>query len=188
MCHLSGFTSIEVLAPLRSERRAVGSLHPVQSLPDPMSGSWALEGSHAALTGDPETVVVLRLLAETIGMSAFDLEDRMKPLHHAAAAAAANFVTASLVLATRLGTRAGVPPDTYRALTDTTVVHAWRLGAVESLTGPIARGDVGTVAGQLEAIEVDAPELAAAYAAMVRATAALTPYADLFDSLVRERS
>ncbi len=188
VCHLSGFTTVEALSPLRSADLGIGSFHPVQSLPDPDPGSSSLAGSFAALTGDPSTLEVLRGLAASIGMTPLDLEDSLKPLHHAAAAAASNFVNASLVLASKLGSLAGVPPEAYRALTNTSVANGYELGAMDALTGPIARGDVGTVAGQLDAVEAASPALAPVYASMVDATARLTRHYEVFDRLLRSRS
>jgi predicted short-subunit dehydrogenase-like oxidoreductase (DUF2520 family) len=182
-CHLSGFTSADVLAPLRSPRTVIGALHPVQSLPDPELGSAALAGSHAAVSGDLEACDVLESFATSLGMLPFRLDDALRPLHHAAASAASNFVAAALALSQALAERAGVPGAAYQRLTETTIANVAEHG-LDALTGPIARGDVGTVRGQLAAIARDAPELSASYVAMVRATAGLTDHEALIESIL----
>ncbi len=51
----------------------------------------------------------------------------------------------------------------------------------QALTGPVARGDAGTVAAHLEALSRAAPEARAAYVAMARVTADRALAAGLLD-------
>lgn len=183
VAHLSGFTSNAVLAPLRSSSTAIGSLHPVQSLTDPVQGASALEGSFAAISGDERAVGTLTQFAETLGMQPFEIDDAMRALHHAAASAASNFVAAALVVSRGLAERAGVPPEAYAHLTAQTISNVATRG-LGGMTGPIARGDLGTVRGQLDAVMAGAPELVRSFAAFVRATAALTPNREAIESVV----
>ena len=63
-----------------------------------------------------------------------------------------------------------MPFDAVRPLVDQIVANAFELGPGASLTGPIARGDADTIDAQIDAVRVAAPELAAAFEAMVTAT------------------
>jgi len=183
VCHLSGFTSSEALGPLRSGGRSVGALHPVQSLPDPEQGAAALRGSFAAVSGDQPAKELLNEFARSLGMVPFEIEDAMRAIHHAAAVAASNFVAAALVVSRRLAEKAGVPVEAYEGLTSRTIANV-AAGGIDALTGPIARGDMGTVRGQLAAIAREAPDLLAPYVALVKATASLTTHRESIESAV----
>ena len=101
----------------------------------------------------------------------FPLADAHRDLYHAAAAAASNYLIAALTLAEELFQRAGVPFEAARPLVDAVTDNAFRLGPLRALTGPIARGDVGTVRGHLEAVAHFAPEMEDDFRAFGRATA-----------------
>lgn len=148
--HVSGFLPVTVLSPLAAET-AIGGFHPLQTLPDPMRGSEALAGSYAGIGGDPLAVDVLTHLAASLEMIPFELEDSSRPAYHAAAAAASNFVVASLAVAADLLESAGIEPEVVRPLTERVVGNVFEGGAGAALTGPIARGDTDTVIGHLTA-------------------------------------
>jgi len=172
--HVSGSASVDVLAPLAHIGLSTGSFHPLQSLPNPDTGFRRLAGAWAGITAaDPDLHAVLVDLAGSIGMVAFDLSDAARPLYHAGASAAANYVVGSLMLAERLFTAAGVPWEAAIPLIEAVVKNALELDPDQALTGPIARGDVATVEQQRAAIRASAPELEADFADIGRAVARL---------------
>lgn len=169
VCHLSGFTSVDALSPFGSR---IGSLHPLQSLPDPERGARALVGAWAAITAFEEEVAeLLAGFARSLGMRPFPLEDEAKAAYHAGAASASNFVVTVLGVAADLLAAAGVPLRAARPLTESAVADVYDRGFAAALTGPIARGDVGTVRGQLAAARAVSEGLGREYALLVRATA-----------------
>ncbi len=169
--HLSGFTPLTALSALEERGLQVGSFHPLQSLPTPEDGARALAGSWAAVTASPTLRLHLYDLATSLGMHAFDLADPAKPSYHAAASAASNFVVTALAVAADLFSAAQVPLAAARPLTDQVVANAFGLGPGAALTGPIARGDWETVAGQLAAASAVAPDLGECFLALAAATA-----------------
>ena len=145
--HLSGFTSVTALG---DGLGATGSFHPLQTLPAPEAGARALAGSHVAVTTRSERLRNLLFeLATDLGMKAFELSDERKPAYHAAAAAAANHVVEALAVAEDLFRAASVDPVVAQPLTRRVVDNVFEMGALASLTGPVARGDIGTVRGHL---------------------------------------
>jgi predicted short-subunit dehydrogenase-like oxidoreductase (DUF2520 family) len=150
----------------------VGSFHPLQTLPTPDVGAARLEGAWVAVTCDDAALAShLFGLASSIGAHPFALADEAKPLYHAAAAAAANAPLAALEMARRLFEEAGVPFAAAAPLVDAVVDNAFSMGPKAALTGPIARGDVTTVAAQRAAVAAAAPDLAEDFAAFGRAVA-----------------
>lgn len=158
VAHLSGFTPVLALHEIQERGVAVGGFHPLQSLPDPETGSRALRGAFVGIGGDQLGVDILTHLASSLGMEPFRLDDSSRPAYHAAAAAAANFVVAALAVSADLYDSAGVDPRVSRPLVERAVANVFEKGPAASLTGPIARGDIETVIGHLEAAhEVSEP-------------------------------
>ncbi len=168
--HLSGLTSVAALAPIGD--LPLGSFHPLQTLPTPEAGAARLAGAWIAVTTD-DNLLGDRLftLAASMGAHPFEVADEAKPLYHAGAAAAANFPLAALSMSRRLFEAAGVPFEAAAPLIRAVVDNALAMGPEAALTGPVARGDVGTVAAQLAAVRAAVPELATDFAALVMAVA-----------------
>jgi predicted short-subunit dehydrogenase-like oxidoreductase (DUF2520 family) len=169
--HASGFTPISTLRPLLSDGVAIGGLHPLQTLPDPVRGAQALSGSYAAIDGDPLAVDALSHFAGSIGLIPFRLEDGSRPAYHAAAAASSNFVTTALALAADLFDSAAVDAAVARPLVEQVVANVFEGGPGSALTGPIARGDIETVIGHLTAARDVSPEVGRQFSLMAEATA-----------------
>jgi predicted short-subunit dehydrogenase-like oxidoreductase (DUF2520 family) len=169
--HMSGFKSIEALAPFGRLGIATGSFHPLQSLSDPETGARSLAGAWAGLTATEPLFGTLTELAVSLEMIPFRLRDADKPLYHAAAAAASNYVIAALDLAGALVASASVPFEALVPLVRTAVDNAFSLGPKAALTGPIARGDWDTVRGQFEALASALPDRTKQFRLMAEATA-----------------
>ena len=169
--HLSGATPVDALSPLALQGLAIGSFHPLQTMPTADQGARSIAGSWMAVTADEPLRSELRSFAISLGGIPFDLRDEDRTTYHAAATAAANFPTAALAVAQRLLESTGVPFEAMRPLVDRIAANAFELGPSASLTGPIARGDVETIDAQIGAVRVAAPDLAPAFEAMVSATA-----------------
>ncbi len=136
--HLAGSLGPGVLAP--HPRRA--AVHPLMALPDPDTGERRLtSGGWFAVAGDP----VARRIVDDLGGRAFEIADPDRSLYHAAAVVASNHLVALLGQAERLGRRAGVPFEALVALARGALDDVADLGPARALTGPAARGDLGTL-------------------------------------------
>lgn len=168
--HLSGLKSATALAAIAGP--PVGSFHPLQTLPTPEAGAGRLAGAWIAVTSDDDLLSDrLFSFAASLGAKPFELDDSVKPLYHAAAAAAANFTLAALSMSRQLFEAAGVDFAAAEPLVRGVIDNALAMGPEQALTGPAARGDIGTVRAQLAAVRAFSPELAVDFAAMVEATA-----------------
>lgn len=155
--HLSGALSTEVLAPLHGCGYAIGSFHPLQALAHSVTGAARLPGSWVAVTGAPGAVGVARRIAAALGSPVLAVPESRRPLYHAAAVMASNFLPPMLDAASRLLERAGVPyEDALPALLPLvrgTLENIAERGVEGAVTGPIARGDTETVGLHLRALE-----------------------------------
>jgi predicted short-subunit dehydrogenase-like oxidoreductase (DUF2520 family) len=161
--HCSGATGLDVLAP----HEAFG-LHPLTTV---THAGAAFAGAGAAIGATtPRAEATARALAERLGMRPFAVADEDRPAYHAAAAIAANFLTTLEAAAERLAATAGVPREALVPLVRAAVDNWAALGGRDALTGPIARGDEGTVARQRAAIAERTPDLLALFDALADAT------------------
>jgi predicted short-subunit dehydrogenase-like oxidoreductase (DUF2520 family) len=165
--HCSGATGLDALAG----HPEAFSLHPLMTV----TGDGAsFAGAGAAIAGStPHALSVARELAEALGMGPFEVADADRAAYHAAASIASNFLVTLEAAAERVAESAGVPRDALVPLVRATVENWARLGAANALTGPVARGDVETVARQRAAVAERAPELVPVFDALTDATAAL---------------
>lgn len=169
--HLSGASGLDVFDALRDARPDVrlGSLHPLQSLTGGPADVDRLTGSWFAVAGPPEVAD----LARDCGGHPFTVTDRA--LYHAAACVASNHLVALLGQVERLAGAAGVPAEAFWPLVAGSFANVQAVGACSALTGPVARGDVATVARHLQALPVDELD---AYRALARAALRLTGRVD----------
>jgi predicted short-subunit dehydrogenase-like oxidoreductase (DUF2520 family) len=164
--HLSGATRLDALAPARSAGAGILSVHPLQSCPSVEAALARLPGARFAVTAEDEDGFELgEELARGAGGDPFRLADDAKPLYHAAAVFASNYLVTLTALAAELEQRAGVPDGlgALLPLQRATLENVDALGPGDALTGPAVRGDAGTVEANLEALAKQAPKAVAAY-------------------------
>jgi len=160
IAHVSGATSLAALDP--HARRF--SVHPLQTL-STQRGPEQLDGAFAAVTADTDEATGAGFwLAETLGLRPFPLADADKPLYHAGAAMASNFLVTLYRAAARLLEETNAPPEALVPLMTRTIENGF------ALTGPIARGDWSTVDAHLRALEERAPDLVPLYRELAEST------------------
>lgn len=142
--HLAGSLGLDVLAP----HPRAASLHPLVALPDPERGAERLRGAWFATAGDPAVGEVV----EALGGRAVAVADTDRVAYHAAAAMAANHLVALLGQVERVAAGIGVPLAAYLELARGALDDVAAVGPAAALTGPVSRGDWGTVTRHLEAL------------------------------------
>jgi predicted short-subunit dehydrogenase-like oxidoreductase (DUF2520 family) len=160
--HVSGATPLSALDP--HERRF--SLHPLQTFTR-SRGAEQLDGAWAAVTAETDEAREQALeLARTLGLEPFELGDADKPLYHAGAVVASNYLVTLHGAAAGLLAAAGAPPEALEPLMRRTIENGF------ALTGPIERGDWVTVEAHREAIRAARPDLEPLYDVLAEATVA----------------
>ena len=162
IAHVSGATPLAALDPHR-RRFAV---HPLQTFTR-RRGPEQLDGAFAAVTAETEEARRHGYeLARTLGLRPFDLDDDKRPLYHAGAAIASNYLVTLHRAAAELFRAVGAPPEGLVPLMQRTIENEFEL------TGPIERGDWETVEAHRRAIRRVRPELEPLYDVLAEATAA----------------
>ncbi len=152
--HTSGSRSTDALAPLAARGHAVGSVHPLAAIADPVDGADRLAGVSWGVEGDGAALDLAERIVAACGGRALRIAPGGKPAYHAAAEFASNYAVALLSVAEGLMEQAGVHARDARpalsSLAAGAVENVAARGPVAALTGPILRGDVETVALHLE--------------------------------------
>jgi len=170
MVHTSGFLGAEILQPALAAGSQVGSFHPLVSFTaDVERSAAAVRGATIALEGDDRLVGLLADLADALGAVPVRLPAGAKPAYHAAAMLASGGLVALLDAVATLGSVAGLDEQgsltVYGRLVEQTLGNARSSGINAALTGPITRGDAGTVAAHLTILRRFAPEVEELYIA-----------------------
>jgi predicted short-subunit dehydrogenase-like oxidoreductase (DUF2520 family) len=171
VAHVSGASGLDVLAPLVAAGARRLAIHPLQTVPDVEGALERIPGSAVAVTADDEEGARLgERLALDVGGRPFRLDDERRPLYHAAAVFASNYIVTAAAVAEELFREAGVPDpvSALLPLARTSLDNVARLGPAEALTGPAVRGDAGTVERNLEALRAVAPHAVAGYIELCR--------------------
>jgi predicted short-subunit dehydrogenase-like oxidoreductase (DUF2520 family) len=161
MAHVSGATPLAALEP---HTRRFG-LHPLQTFTR-SRGPEQLDGAFAAVTSETGDARERGFwLARTVGLQPFELDDSARPLYHAGAAIASNYLVTLHRVAADLFRAAGAPPEGLVPLMRRTIDNGFEL------TGPIERGDWETVEAHRRAIRNVRPDLEPLYDVLAEATA-----------------
>ncbi len=153
--HLSGVAGLTSLLPLRENGASTGSLHPLAVLSRGLPPPGLLHGAGFAVDGQPRARNFARRLARDLGGHPFNIDARRRPLYHLAASLVANDVLAVFHLGHKALRKAGLADkEAHQALVHLlqgTAAALGRTSAAEALTGPVSRGDAGTLARHLSA-------------------------------------
>ena len=176
--HVAGQFDAEILAPLRAAGCRIGSMHPLRAFVDPerstadppdsvnLSADFSADspsGIWFGIDGDPEARELAEALVARWGGSSANVTGDQRAIYHLAATLAAGGVTTLLAVVEELLEVANLPPsllDAYLGLTRGALSPIERSGGVAGkITGPAARGDLGTLRGQRAVLAATAPHL-----------------------------
>jgi predicted short-subunit dehydrogenase-like oxidoreductase (DUF2520 family) len=179
VAHTSGATSVRVLDPCAAAGATTLVFHPLQTFADPALGRSRFAGSAVAITPstdgqDSLAAVVGFALAQVMDSRPFLLPDEKRSLYHAAATIACNYFVTLEHQAHKAFVLSGLPAEEalslFIPLVRATLENIETQGTAKALTGPLSRGDVGTVRSHLAALAEDAPGLLPLYKALGLAT------------------
>ena len=177
LVHTSGALPASVLEPAMAAGTSAGSFHPLVAFADHDRALEDLNGSTVAIEGDELLLPLLADLAESIGAKPVTLPDGGKTAYHAAAMMAAGGLVGLLDAIATVAQGAGLDEPTalavYIPLARQALANAERLGIDAALTGPLLRGDVGTLRGHLETLRGHAPDALPLYVTVARREVAI---------------
>ena len=165
--HCSGAGSLDILEVALKTGAQVGAIHPLQSFANVEQAIKNIPGSTFAIEGDGPIVDLLTEIAKALDGKAIVLGAGNKVLYHAAAVMACNYFVTLMKLSTDIWQGFGVDSNeaiqALSPLVQGTINNLINVGLPNSLTGPIARGDVGTIQKHIDAFKGKMPELLKMY-------------------------
>lgn len=172
--HCSGANSTDILEPARKLGAAVGTFHPLQAFASVKQAIDVLPGSTFAIEADGSLLVTLKEMAKAYEGHPIELKPGDKVIYHASGVLVSNFMVTGVKLATDLWQTFGISPaEAVRALMPGlrgVLSNIENVGIPQCLTGPIARGDAGTIEKHLKALEKVAPAMLPTYRELSRQT------------------
>lgn len=172
--HCSGADSTETLEPARKLGARVGAFHPLQTFASVKQAIDNLPGSTFAIEAEEPLLATLKDMATALGGSSIELRAGDKVIYHAAAVITSNYLVTLVKLATDLWQTFGIPRDeatkALMPLLQGTLNNIDNVGIPGCLTGPIARGDTGTVKKHIKALEKASPDVLSTYRELGRKT------------------
>ncbi|MEV6108960.1 DUF2520 domain-containing protein [Streptomyces sp. NPDC051940] len=172
LAHTSGRYGAAVLDPATRRGALPLALHPAMTFTGTAVDVQRLAGCSFGVTAPQELRMAAEALVVEMGGEPEWIEEEARPLYHAALAIGANHLVTLVAQSQELLAKAGVqaPERMLGPLLGAALDNALRSGDA-ALTGPVARGDAGTVRAHIEQLRAHAPTAVPAYVAMARATA-----------------
>lgn len=157
-CHEQIMVQFSGLHPADILPTAKGlSIHPLLPFADRETAAQHLSGCPCALEGTESLLPLGEDLINSLGGIAFRIQSEQKALYHTAASIASNFLVSLLDEATGLLRQCGITENKelplLLPLVHSTIANLDKYGTEQGLTGPIVRGDLGTVAAHLTALQ-----------------------------------
>lgn len=172
LVHTSGRYGTDVLEPMLRAGGLPLALHPVMTFTGTPVDVQRLAGCSFGVTAPEELRLAAQALVIEMGGEPEWIAEEARALYHAALALGANHLVTLVAQAMELLRSAGVeaPDRMLGPLLGAALDNALRSGDA-ALTGPVARGDAGTVAAHIRELRAHAPHAVAGYLAMARTTA-----------------
>jgi predicted short-subunit dehydrogenase-like oxidoreductase (DUF2520 family) len=171
--HTSGRHGLAVLRAAEERGARVAAMHPAMTFTGTAVDLDRLAGCVFGLTAATAERADVEELVHALGGTPMWVPEEMRTLYHAGLAHGANHLVTLVTEAMEILAAAGAhdPAGTLRPLLTAALDNALEHGDA-ALTGPIVRGDLGTVEGHVRDIEANAPQTLPSYLAMARATLA----------------
>ena len=172
--HCSGADSTAILEPANKAGALTAAFHPLQTFAGAKEAMENIPGSTFSLEAQEPLLSHLKQMAADLGGSWITLKATDKAAYHAAAVFASNYLVTLVKMSTDLWKTFDIPTgQAVKALLPLlkgTIHNIETIGLPDCLTGPIARGDAGTVTKHLDTIKEKAPELLSTYKELGRQT------------------
>lgn len=165
--HTSGAHSSTILFSARNMGADVLSFHPLQTFPELEAGLRSLPGTFFAVEGDEKALPLAEELVDAMEGKMLTIPTEMKPLYHAAACVACNYLVSLMDVSLRMYRVMDISPEkAFEALSPlifSTMGNIKALGPEKALTGPVSRGDSSTISSHIDIMRKLTPELLPLY-------------------------
>lgn len=162
IAHMSGSYSSDILKELKALGCSIYSVHPLQSFADIDSSIDKLSNTVFTIEGCEDKISILESVLKILENKYFKINTDNKELYHIGACIVSNYLVTLIDLGLSFFKEIGIDEsDGVSALSpliDGTIENIKLFGIKDSLTGPIARGDINTIKSHLESIQTNTPD------------------------------
>ncbi len=153
--HTSGALDSEILSNLKKQGAVCASFHPLQTF-SRSNKRTSLKDIWCAVEGDRKAIRAAQVLGKALKAHIFTISKKEKPLYHASAVFASNYLTTVLSIVEELSDHVRIPKKNiwkiYSPLILQTVHNTFNSSPAAALTGPIVRGDTETIKKHIKAL------------------------------------
>ncbi|MFA5323109.1 MAG: DUF2520 domain-containing protein, partial [Smithella sp.] len=175
--HMSGAGGLDLLDSAKKAGASVASIHPLQSFSSIDQAIQNIPGSYFGVTADKKALTTAKNIIRHLEGIPIIIAPDQKPLYHAAACFASNYMVSLLNVVESIyqsiGIREKDARKAYLPLVYGSLKNIEKSGSVSSLTGPIARGDSGTIKKHLTAINKNLRQYSSLYSSLGLITVAV---------------
>ena len=168
--HMSGAGGLDLLESAKKAGAAVASIHPLQSFSSIDQAIKNIPGSYFGITADKKAQQSARNIVRDLGGIPLLISSDQKPLYHAAACFASNYLVSLMNTVESIYQAIGLnekdAKTAYLPLVYGSLTNIDNSGSITSLTGPIARGDFGTIKKHISAINKNLPQYSSLYSSL----------------------
>jgi predicted short-subunit dehydrogenase-like oxidoreductase (DUF2520 family) len=168
--HMSGAGSLDLLESAKKAGAIVASIHPLQSFSSIDQAIQNIPGSYFGITADKKAQLPAKKIVRDLGGIPFLISSDQKPLYHAAACFASNYLVSLMNTVESIYQAIGMnekdAKKAYLPLVYGSLKNIDNSGSITSLTGPIARGDFGTIKKHITAINKNLPQYSSLYSSL----------------------
>lgn len=177
VAHSSGALASDVLSDLLPITELIASMHPVQTLSGSEHDWKRLFGIYFSLEGNPIALQRLQQLLQKLNGQVFTIDKKDKGLYHLGCVFASNYLVAVFAAATRIFQEIGFQEKKAIKILEPLMMasanNVRQMGTAHAATGPITRGDIGTVTHHIEELQRNLPDLLPSYLALGKQLAEL---------------
>lgn len=156
--HTSGSLTSEALKVIAESGGSVGSMHPLVSIANPLTGKDSFREAYFCVEGDEAATNAASEMASALGGIPFSIETKMKSLYHAAAVTSCGHFVALIDAAVEMLTDCGIEKAHAQKmllpLIRSTIDNLASQGIDGALTGSFARADLAAVERHIKAIDL----------------------------------
>lgn len=165
--HMSGAGGLDLLQSAHDAGAQTACIHPLQSFADVEGAIMNIPRSTFGITADEAILPWAVRLVRTLGGIPITVPGESKPLYHAAACMASNYLTTLMHMVEETYCSLGLTREeafqAFWPLVQGTLRNIENRGTVAALTGPISRGDAGTIEQHLALLQQELPRYLEAY-------------------------
>ena len=168
--HMSGAGGLDLLEPAKKAGAAVGSIHPLQSFSSIDNAIQNIPSSYFGITVDAKAKTKAEAIVLALGGKPIYISSKQKSLYHAAACVASNYLVSLLNVVESIYSSIGISEKdakkAYLPLIYGSLKNIELSDSVSALTGPIARGDYGTIQKHVDSINANLPQYSSLYSSL----------------------